>query len=106
VVRRFVTIGDPTPAGLQPVDPSLLPAIPGVVTGATRWSGFDRQALSDVTSRFYAEWLSPGSHRVSYYAQASFPGDFMALPATVTSMYSEGVFGTTAPARIRVRQAD
>ncbi len=106
VVRRFVAMADPTPAGLEPVDPSLSPAIPGDATERSRgWHAFDRQALSNVASRFYAEWLPAGEHRVSYYAQAKFAGDFMALPARVESMYSDGVFATTAPTTLHVQPA-
>jgi uncharacterized protein YfaS (alpha-2-macroglobulin family) len=58
--------------------------------------------LSNVQSRFYAEWLSAGMHTVTYYAQAKFAGEFLALPAKVQSMYGEGVFATTGTTIIRV----
>jgi len=104
VVRRFVAITDPTPAGLEPVDPSLSSAVPSGVTQRVQWwDAFNRQALSNVQSRFYAEWLSAGSHTVTYYAQAKFAGEFLALPAKVESMYSDGVFATTSPTTIRVQ---
>ena len=101
VVRRFVAITDPTPAGLVPVDRSLVAAIPGGDASPARWwNAFNQQALSNEQSKFYAEWLSAGSHTVTYYAQARFAGEFTALPAKVESMYSDGVFATTNPARI------
>ena len=105
VVRRFAAIVDPTPAGLEPVDESLVTVIPNDPDGKfARWSAFDRRALSNEESRFYAEWLSPGSHSVTYYARARYSGDFAALPAKVESMYSDGVFATTGAARLRVTQ--
>jgi uncharacterized protein YfaS (alpha-2-macroglobulin family) len=103
VVRRFVAITDPTPAGLEPVDQTLVPAIPDAAqTPARWWNAFNQRALSNEQSKFYAEWLSAGSHTVTYYAQAKFAGEFIALPAKVESMYSDGVFATTEPATIRV----
>lgn len=103
VVRRFVAITDPTPAGLEPVDQSLAPAIPGGPASPVRWwNAFNQRALSNEQSKFYAEWLWAGSHTVTYYAQAKFAGEFMALPAKVESMYSDGVFATTKPAAIRI----
>ena len=67
------------------------------------WNAFNQQALSNVQSRFYAEWLPAGSHKVTYYAQAKFAGEFMALPAKVESMYNDGVFAITSPTTIRVK---
>ena len=107
VVRRFVAITDPTPAGLEPVDQSLLSAIPGGAASPVRWrNAFNQRALSNERSKFYAEWLSAGSHTVTYYAQAKFAGEFMALPAKVESMYSDGVFATTEPETIRVEKGN
>jgi uncharacterized protein YfaS (alpha-2-macroglobulin family) len=106
VVRRFVAISDPTPAGLEPVDQSLVSAIPGGATAPVRWwNAFNQRALSNEQSKFYAEWLSAGSHTVTYYAQAKFAGEFMALPAKVESMYSDGVFATTKPETLRVESS-
>jgi uncharacterized protein YfaS (alpha-2-macroglobulin family) len=103
VVRRFVAITDPTPAGLVPVDPSLVSAIPGGAASPVRWwNAFNQRALSNEQSKFYAEWLSAGSHTVTYYAQAKFAGEFMALPAKVESMYSDGVYATKTPATLHI----
>ena len=103
VVRQFVAISDPMPAGLEPVDASLSSAIPGDTNSRSHyWTAFNRRALSSETSKFYAQWLSSGSHNVTYYAQARYAGDFLALPAKVESMYSDGVFATTTPQRIRI----
>jgi alpha-2-macroglobulin len=103
VVRRFVAVTDPTPAGLEPVDQSLASAIPGGAVSPVRWwNAFNQRALSNEQSMFYAEWLSAESHTVTYYARAKFAGEFMALPAKVESMYSDGVFATTEPVIIRV----
>jgi uncharacterized protein YfaS (alpha-2-macroglobulin family) len=55
-----------------------------------------------VQSRFYAEWLSAGSHNLTYYAQAAFAGEFIALAARVESMYNGGVFATTLPETMRI----
>jgi len=103
VVRRFVAISDQTPAGLEPTDPALSSTMPaGVQQGYRWWYPFSEQALSNEKSRFYAQWLTPGSTKVTYYAQARFAGEFIALPAKVESMYSDGVFATTAPGRLRI----
>ena len=103
VVRRFVAITDPTPAGFEPVDASLAAAIPPDQDGSRGWwRAFNERALSNEASKFYAEWLPPGEQTVTYYALAKYAGEFTALPAKVESMYQDGVFATTAPAVLRV----
>ncbi len=37
-----------------------------------------------------------------YYAQARFAGEFLALPAKIESMYSDGVFAIMTPVTVRI----
>ena len=91
------------PAGFVPTDPSLSSTAPaGLARTANREGLFTERRLSNDISRFYGRWLYPGSHTVTYFAQAEHAGEFTALPAKIESLYQDGVFATTEASRVMV----
>ncbi len=117
--RDFVALEDLLPAGLEVVDPSLNNASTGGLTfrpgsyaarlAAAReaededpaansdawrwWSGWQHRQVRDDRVQFFARYLRPGSHSVSYLARATTSGRFVRPPAQAAEMYNPGVQG-------------
>jgi len=124
--RNFVVVDDPVPGGLEPVNRDLaasssVDADKGGVRrsgnslyfrrdgwveyGYSRWNFYHRELGHDV-ARFYSEYLPAGNYHLSYVAQAIAPGEFTVLPTRAEEMYDPDVFGTGAPAMLRVERAE
>ncbi len=97
--RYFVELTDFYPAGMEPVDPSLLTE-PGEVETPPScwwfWGGFESPHLLDDHATFTARQLSPGTYEVRYLLRATFYGRYRVLPALVSERYFPEVWGRTA----------
>ena len=98
--RYFVELTDFYPAGMEPVDPSLLTEqadMPDEVPPRWWfWGGFDAPRLLDDHATFTARQLPAGSYEVRYLLRASFYGRYRVMPATVRERYFPEVWGRTA----------
>ena len=105
--RNFIAITDPVPGGWTPRDTSLA----GVGAAALSAGGnddshwFDSRQTGTTHVRLYARRLPPGVHAVSYLAQATHAGEFLAPPAVAEVMYGGGSRANTAADRVRVLPA-
>ena len=110
--RHFVVLEDTYPAGMEPVDPTLLMEQqdlpePGLVPeeeppSGWWWDPFDHRELRDERAVFFAQALSPGVYQVRYLLRATLPGEYQVLPATASEMYFPEVWGRTDGATFRV----
>ena len=105
--RHHLILEDPYPAGLEPVDPTLLTesqhlAGPGEVKPeplsrwAWWWEAFPYRELRDERAVFFAESLASGTYQVRYLLRAALPGTYRVLPAVASEMYFPEVWGRTA----------
>ena len=108
--RYFLILEDPYPAGMEPVDLTLLteqqtlPEFEEAEGKGLFWGGslFDHQELRDDRAVFSAQALGAGTYQVSYYLRAAIPGTYNVLPAQVSEMYFPEVWGRTAGEQIQV----
>ncbi|MGC9358573.1 MAG: hypothetical protein ACP5GX_11930, partial [Anaerolineae bacterium] len=103
--RYYITLEDVYPAGMEPVDPTLLTEQqgqpePGPIREGGRvfwwWDPFDHRELRDERALFFARTLAPGNYQVQYRLRAVTPGEYRVLPATASEMYFPEVWGRTA----------
>jgi len=110
--RHFVMLEDTYPAGMEPVDPTLLTEQqnlpePGLVPDEETprrwwWNPFDHRELRDERAVFFAEALQPGVYQVRYLLRATLPGEYQVLPATASEMYFPEVWGRTGGATFSI----
>jgi uncharacterized protein YfaS (alpha-2-macroglobulin family) len=129
--REFVAVEDPLPAGLEPVDPSLLtsstlepfataesdraqrdgnrgrdgPLWQAFVYGSWdggRWSPWEYKELHDDRVTYFARMLWTGSYTASYIARATTAGSFVAPPAYAEEMYNPALQGRSSGGRFAV----
>lgn len=111
--RHFVILEDTYPAGMEPVDPTLLTEQqdlpePGLLPDeeASRrwwWNPFDHRELRDERGVFFAQALQPGVYQVRYLLRATLPGEYQVLPATASEMYFPEVWGRTGGATFSIQ---
>jgi len=109
----YVRVTDPLPAVLEGVNGSLNttsfterpPSPLGTIQGDKgiagsdyapwyyRWGPFDNVEMRDDRTVLFATYMSPGTYVYEYYARATTPGQYMALPANAELMYYPDVFG-------------
>ena len=131
--RQFVVIEDPLPAGLEPIDNSLLTSrtldafatpesrrpVPGdeqvgdepfwqtIYFGgwvAGRWSPWEYRELHDDRVTHFARVLWTGAYTASYVARATLAGNFVAPPAYAEEMYNPALQGRSAGGRFVIRR--
>ncbi len=93
--RYFVDLTDFYPAGMEPVDPTLLTETEGE-NPAPRWwwwGAFDAPRLLDDRALFTARSLAAGSYEVRYLLRATFYGRYRVLPALARERYFPDVWG-------------
>lgn len=121
--RKYVTVEDLLPAGLEAVDARLRTVDPKLkaqldaeraaiaekATGMAiapwyRWyyNPWQHVELRDDRAVLYAEELSKGVYEYVYYARATTPGDFFVAPAHASETYFPEVFGRSDSARFTV----
>ncbi len=110
-MRHYLVLEDRYPAGMEPVDPTLLteqqdqPA-PGMFeVASTRWwwDPFDHRELRDERALFFAQELAAGTYQVRYRLRAAIPGEYRVLPARASEMYFPEVWGRTGGALFSVQ---
>lgn len=116
----YVLVTDPLPAGLEGVNGSLnttsfteRPPNPfGSIAGQKggnydewyyRWGPFDNVEMRDDRTVLFATYMSPGTYVYEYYARATTPGEYMALPAHAELLYYPDVFGHSDGGEFTVR---
>lgn len=107
--RNFVVVDDPIPAGLEIVNTSFQTTATQLGREETEesrewwWENpFRHREMYDDRALFFADYLPPGVHTVTYLVRATSYGDF-AMPATrAEGMYEPEVFGQTASRVIKV----
>ncbi|TQV66502.1 large extracellular alpha-helical protein [Exilibacterium tricleocarpae] len=121
--RHFVTLYDPVPGGLEPVNTDLATAS-GVDAdkgsfqaaagswfftvadwsyyGRYFWSFYHRELRHD-SARFYADYLPAGNYALSYTAQAIATGEFSVMPLHAEEMYDPDIYGKGLPALLEVK---
>jgi uncharacterized protein YfaS (alpha-2-macroglobulin family) len=106
-MRRMVAITDVVPGGLRPTDLQLAGVGDlDVKRLSSEGSGyFYEHRIDDQLARFYCEVVPPGVHDVYYYARATHPGHFAALPAVAELMYGKTSVARTAASVVDVSAA-
>lgn len=108
--RYHVALVDPTPAGLEAINPALsvsesLPADPTSMSNRSWWwwgPWYQHQNLRDERAEAFTALLWDGVYNYSYIARATTPGTFVVPPAKAEEMYSPEVFGRSASDRVIV----
>lgn len=111
--RYFLTVEDPYPAGMEPVNPALLteaqalpePGVENVTGSRPWWNPFDQQELRDERAVFFAREVPAGTYRISYLLRGAVPGVYQALPATASELYFPEVWGRTEGMTLQVLSA-
>jgi len=109
--RYHVSLVDPLPAGLEPLNPVL--AVSGsiprdaAVEPADRWwwlrrSWFEHQNMRDERVEAFASLVWEGVHPYSYVARATTPGTFVVPPAKAEEMYHPETFGRSRSDKVIV----
>ena len=131
--RQFVAVEDPLPAGLEPVDLSLLTSgtlKPFLSAGSEAaeapdegegdgpmwqrwlygswdggwWSPWEHKAIYDDRVVYFARMLWAGTYTASYVARATTAGNFVRPPAHAEEMYNPGLQGRSDGGRFGVKQ--
>lgn len=100
--RYHVALVDPLPAGLEILNPALATTgnlADGRLYAERSWNSwiqfrwFDHENLKSDRAEVFRSYLYPGVYQYSYYAQATTPGTFFALPPKAEEMYFPETFG-------------
>lgn len=100
--RYHVALVDPLPAGLEILNPVLVTtgALPdGRLYAERNWSSwirfrwFEHENLKADRAEAFKSYLYSGVYQYSYYARATTPGTFFALPPKAEEMYFPETFG-------------
>ncbi len=104
----YFVLDDPLPAGVEPLDPSLLITSESVDNPALRpldhddpfwfwnWFVFNQTEMRDSRTVLYADFLGSGTYVYSYQVRAVTPGTYQVMPAQGFAQYQPDVFGRTA----------
>ncbi len=99
--RHQIALVDRLAAGLTPVDTELATA-QHHHREKRGWSWVHRELHQERVS-YFADYLSKGTHQVSYLARATQVGTFVLPAAHAEAMYQPDVHGKTAPGQLAVR---
>jgi hypothetical protein len=97
--RRFVTLEDYIPAGIEIVNMNLATEQKSLrfsesnIKNRTLYADF--KELRDDRAFVYTDYLSPGVYEFDYYVRALVRGDYLQLPAIVSEMNNSENFGRT-----------
>jgi uncharacterized protein YfaS (alpha-2-macroglobulin family) len=109
--RYYVVVDDPLPAGLEPVDATLLTSVQVPQrfemqnfeqNGWGSWY-FNYRQIYDDRVVFSADYLPAGTYVLTYLARAGVSGTFHVLPAQARMFYFPDVSGRSAGAIFTVR---
>jgi len=125
--RKFVTLEDALPAGLEPIDPQLkiVPAYlveqlqderteailgdaPEYAAPWFAWylSPWDDVQIRDERLAMFATRLPRGVHEYVFFARATTPGDFFVAPAVAQEEFFPEVFGRSDSTRFQVESGE
>ncbi len=101
--QYYVTLEDPYPAGMEPLDPGLATspfADPTAGLGEDAdpdrgwgWRFFTHAEYGDQHLRLFAPYLPAGSYQYTYQLHALLPGEYQVLPTRAWAQYMPEVFG-------------
>lgn len=109
---EFIVLEDFIPGGLEGINADLATSSTvdvragsaeknWVEFGSTRWSFYHKE-MSNNKIRFYSDYLTKGTHHVSYAIQAIAEGEFYVKPSYVERMYNPEVFGLGVEMKFKV----
>jgi len=102
----YVVVEDPFPAGMEPIDGSLLTAPTGLPPELLpqaqsdrvgwRWWYFNHTELRDDRVVLFADHLPAGTYQYTYLLTATLPGEYRVLPTRAWAFYFPEVYGHAA----------
>jgi len=102
----YVVVEDPFPAGMEPIDGSLLTAptgmppemLPQAQTDRVgwRWWVFTRAEMRDDRLVLFADHLPAGTYQYTYLLNAALAGEYRVLPTRAWAFYFPEVYGHAA----------
>ena len=102
----YVVVEDPFPAGMEPIDGSLLTAptgmppemLPRAQTDRVgwRWWYFNRAEMRDDRLVLFADHLPAGTYQYTYLLSAALAGEYRVLPTSAWAFYFPEVYGHSA----------
>ncbi len=102
----YVIVEDPFPAGMEPIDGSLLTAptgmpperLPRAQTDRVgwRWWYFNRAEMRDDRLVLFADHLPKGTYQYTYLLNAALAGEYRVLPTSAWAFYFPEVYGHSA----------
>ncbi|HET6326220.1 MAG TPA: alpha-2-macroglobulin family protein, partial [Planctomycetaceae bacterium] len=93
--REFLAFEDPKPAGFEPIE---------LTSGAAWEANFCADVeLRDQDVTFFANALTPGTHKINYKLRAEVPGVFHVRPTRAFDMYNPEIAAHGEALRLRVR---
>lgn len=104
----YVVVNDPVAAGMEVVQSNFATErtdldLQGQAEDRPWWGGFQRQEIYDDRVLLFADVLTAGVHRYTYYLRAAFPGRYAMPPTLVEAMYSPEVYGRSAGEKVIVQ---
>jgi uncharacterized protein YfaS (alpha-2-macroglobulin family) len=102
----YVVVEDPFPAGMEPIDGSLLTAptgmppemLPRAQTDRVGWKWwvFNRAEMRDDRLVLFADHLPAGTYQYTYLLNAALAGEYRVLPTRAWAFYFPEVYGHSA----------
>ncbi|WP_154224364.1 alpha-2-macroglobulin family protein [Marinicella rhabdoformis] len=107
IQRSFIAVSSPNPGAWVPVNPMLSTSVPvGLIDQMDKESDssyFYERQLQPATSKFYADFLPSGVHKITYYSKVLVGGEFSALPAVIEAMYNKKIRAQTKLEKVAVK---
>jgi len=104
--QYYVVVEDPFPAGMEPIDGSLLTAPSGMPPEMLaqaqtdrvgwRWWYFTRAEMRDDRLVLFADYLPTGTYQYTYLLTAALPGEYRVLPTRAWDFYFPETYGHSA----------
>ncbi len=104
--QYYVVVEDPFPAGMEPIDGSLLTAPSGMPPEMLaqaqtdrvgwRWWYFTRAEMRDDRLVLFADSLPTGTYQYTYLLTAALPGEYRVLPTRAWDFYFPETYGHSA----------
>lgn len=107
IQRSFIAVSSPNPGAWVPVNPILSTSVPaGLIDKMDKYTDshyFYERQLNPATSRFYADYLPSGVHKITYYSKVIVGGEFSALPSVAEAMYNKAIRAQTEFEKVTVK---
>jgi len=112
--RYYLVVEDPYPAGMEPIDLTLLTESQNLPGTTVSFEGEDLQwvnpferhhrELRDEKAVFFAQAIPAGTYQLSYHVRAAIPGTYNVLPAQAFEMYFPEVRGHTGGTIFQIKR--